>query len=115
MLKQITLPLTFVAFGLSGPAMAQDAGQSGEVAQPAPRASAALIALGQINADIVELNRIADYQAELIALTQEDVVAARRARRASASCATRPLVRELCTVLPVGFPEALVNAPEAVE
>ena len=68
------------------------------------RRAAALEALGLINADIVELNRIADYQSELLGLAKADKAAASLARRGRGSCAERSLVRELCTALPVSFP-----------
>lgn len=68
------------------------------------RRAAALEALGLINADIVELNRIADYQSELLGLAKADTAAASLARRGRGSCAERSLVRELCTALPVSFP-----------
>ena len=70
------------------------------------RRAAALEALGLINADIVELNRIADYQSELLGLAKADKAAASLARRGRGSCAERSLVRELCTALPVSFPAA---------
>ncbi|MGB1179169.1 MAG: hypothetical protein ACPG4J_07885 [Lentibacter algarum] len=68
------------------------------------RRAAALEALGLINADVVELNRIADYQSELLGLAKADKAAASLARRGRGSCAERSLVRELCTALPVSFP-----------
>ena len=91
-----------VAFLVSAPtAQAQDA-SDGHKAQ-------ALEALGAITADIVELSRITDYQADLIELAQEDRQAASLARRELASCARRDLVLELCSALPVSFPKTLIN------
>jgi len=69
----------------------------------------ALEALGAITADIVELSRITDYQADLIELAQEDRQAASLARRERTSCARRDLVLELCSALPVSFPKTLID------
>jgi hypothetical protein len=73
------------------------------------RRAEALEALSLINADIVELNRIADYQSELIGLAKADRAAASLARRGRASCAERILVRELCRALPSSFPAELTR------
>lgn len=80
-----------------------------EMQDKSDRRGAALEALGLINADIVELNRIADYQAELIGLAKADRAAAVLARRGRGSCAERVLVRELCGALSVSFPEQLAR------
>jgi len=69
----------------------------------------AYLALGAIEADIVELSRIADYQAELIDLAREDVEAALSARRHPDGCAQRAQVKSLCTVLGESFPKAMVS------
>ena len=69
----------------------------------------AYLALGAIEADIVELSRIADYQAELIDLAREDVEAALSARRHPDGCAQRAQVKSLCTVLGESFPSAMVS------
>ena len=90
--------LCAVVFSAGSVAKAQDGQNTDE------RRAAALEALGLINADIVELNRIADYQSELLGLAKADKVAASLARRGRGSCAERSLVRELCAALPVSFP-----------
>ena len=91
-----------VVFLVSAPtAQAQDANHDHK--------AQALEALGAITADIVELSRITDYQAELIELAQEDRQAASLARRERTSCARRDLVLELCSALPVSFPKTLID------
>lgn len=89
-----------VACGLATPVVAQDA------VKLVPQA---YLALGAIEADIVELSRIADYQAELIDLAREDVEAALSARRHPDGCAQRTQVKSLCTVLGDSFPSAMVS------
>lgn len=90
--------LAFMAFGQASAAETLVAGGVGEgqIAQ-------AYLALGSIEADRVELSRLADYQADLIALAKEDPEAAEAARRRLKGCATRALVRELCAVLTQSF------------
>jgi hypothetical protein len=93
-----------VAFLVSAPtaqAQAQDANHDHK--------AQALEALGAITADIVELSRITDYQADLIELAQEDRQAASLARRERTSCARRDLVLALCSALPVSFPKTLID------
>ena len=88
------------AIGLATPSLAQD------TMKLVPQA---YLALGAIEADIVELSRIADYQAELIDLAREDVEAALSARRHPDGCAQRSQVKSLCTVLGESFPMKQVS------
>lgn len=53
-------------------------------------------AYGAINADLVELNRIADYQNEIIKLAQEDPASASNFIRSTVGCAQRKSVLKLC-------------------
>jgi hypothetical protein len=94
----VIIPYFCMANGLATQASSQDA------VMLVPQA---YLALGAIEADIVELSRIADYQAELIDLAREDVEAALSARRHPSGCAQRAQVKSLCTALAKSFPEAM--------
>lgn len=101
-----TMRICLIASGLcltSAAAIAQTA-EVGVVVAPQ-----AHLALGAIQADNVELSRIAEYQAELIELAREDVEAARVARRRVEGCAQRAQVKSLCTVLNESFSDGAVS------
>lgn len=69
-----------------------------------PAAGSALAqTYGALEADRVELARIADYQTELLKLAQDDLEGALAARRSLGNCAQRRAVVALCDHLNASF------------
>lgn len=69
-----------------------------------PAAGSALAqTYGALEADRVELARIADYQTELLKLAQDDLEGALAARRSLGNCAQRRAVVALCDHLSASF------------
>lgn len=109
--KAITITAGFLLFGGSAAIWAQDAATRTALEAPVDVRAA----LEAIEADTVELLRIADYQDELIALAREDLPAAVSARRAQSSCGTREQVEALCGALRFSYPKYLRAASEPLE